>query len=544
MPNAHAELIELGVVRDVNGERATCCFDLSALVGSRQQEANGLVKAASVGGYVKIGVGRTWVFGSIAQLETDRADRTSIIAVIDFLGEGQRTAQDHLDEFRKGVSLYPHPDDKVYLATGADLNRIFSPDSQAHIEVGTIYPTSDIRASLLYDRLLSRHFAVLGSTGTGKSTLVALMLHKISAAAPHGHIVILDPHGEYGAAFGSTVKVYNVDNLQIPYWAMNLEEHCEAFIPDNEETRAVAINVLAKCLVAARAKSTIASNMRNLTADSPVPYLLGDLLEELDSETGKLEKQADFQTFTRLKLNIIQKFSDRRFRFIFDAEYLHHSLEDFVKEIIRIPSQEHPISIIDMSGTPSEMMGVIVSMISRLVFDYAVWTPSDIRSPVLLICEEAQRYLPAERLEFAASAERQLERIAREGRKYGVALCLISQRPAELSPTALSQCGTIVAFRLSNSLDQTQVRAALPEASGGMVDAIASLQSRECIICGEGTRVPVRVRIDELERHSRPASEDPVFSVLWNTERQSEAQVAEVIRRWRGESPAHAPRKS
>lgn len=138
MPNAHAELIELGVVRDVNGERATCCFDLSALVGSRQQEANGLVKAASVGGYVKIGVGRTWVFGSIAQLETDRADRTSIIAVIDFLGEGQRTAQDHLDEFRKGVSLYPHPDDKVYLATGADLNRIFSPDSQAHIEVGTI----------------------------------------------------------------------------------------------------------------------------------------------------------------------------------------------------------------------------------------------------------------------------------------------------------------------------------------------------------------------------------------------------------------------
>lgn len=530
------ELIQLGVVQDVNGDRATCCLDLAALVGSRRQEAKGLVKAASVGGYVKIRVGRSWVLGTIAQLETDRSDRTSIIAVIDFLGEGVLSPQDQLGSFHRGVSLYPHPDDVVYLATRTDLDRIFSPESQPHIEVGTVYPTSDVRASLLYDQLLSRHFAVLGSTGAGKSTLVALMLHRIRAAAPHGHIVILDPHGEYGAAFGGKVKVYNVDNLQIPYWAMNLEEHCEAFIPDNEESQEVAINVLAKCLLAARAKNGLVGNVVNLTADSPTPYLIGDLIDELDHETGRLERQADVQVYTRLKLNIVQRFSDRRYRFIFDAKFMQNSLESFLKEIIRIPSNGNPISIIDMSSVPSEIMSVIVSIVSRLIFDYAVWTPIKVRSPVLVVCEEAQRYLPAAHSDSAASAERQLERIAREGRKYGVALGLISQRPSELSSTALSQCGTIVAFRLNNALDQAQVRAALPEASTGLVAAIPSLQSRECIICGEGTRVPVRIRIDELEHDFKPASEDPVFSVLWNTERQGDAEVAEVIRRWRGES--------
>ena len=529
-------LLQLGRVRDVNGDRAVCCLDLGALVGSREQEANGLARAASVGGYVRIGVGPNWVYGSIAELDTDRTDRTAIIANVDFLGEAPQALADDPASFRRGVSLYPHPDDKVYLATSADFARIFSPLNQPHIEVGTVHPTSDIRASLLYDRLLSRHFAVLGSTGTGKSTLVALMLHRIRSQATHGHIVILDPHGEYEAAFGAGVTVCNVDNLQIPYWAMNLAEHCEAFVPDNEEQRDIAINVLAKCLMAARASNVLAGSAVNLTADSPMPYLLSDLLDALETETGRLEKQADVEVYTRLKLNIVQKFADRRYRFIFDARYRQVSLEAFIQQIMRIPARGNPIAILDLSAVPSEIMGVIVSTVSRLLFDYAVWTPPALRSPVLLVCEEAQRYLPAQHAGAVASAERQLERIAREGRKYGVALGLVSQRPSELSPTALSQCGTIIAFRLSNALDQAQVRAALPEASVGLVSAIPSLQGRECIICGEGTRVPLRACIDELETRSRPASEDPVFSVLWNTERQGDAEVTAVVRRWRGES--------
>lgn len=541
MANSAVEPFELGAVRDVSGEKAICSFDLEALTQSRKLEADGLAKAASVGGYVKIGVGQQWTFGAISKLETERSNGRSVIATVDFLGEGLRAANGGLGSFQRGVSLYPHPEDKVYLATKADFDRIFSPERHPHIEIGTVYPTSDVRSSLFYDKLLSRHFAVLGSTGTGKSTLVALILHRITAAAPQGHIVVLDPHGEYAAAFSGTAKVFNVDNLEIPYWAMNLEEHCEAFIPENEESREVDINVLAKCLLAARKRNGFVNGNGNLTADSPVPYLISDLIEEIESETGKLEKQADVQVYTRLKLNIIQMFADRRFRFIFDQRYRQNSLTQFLSDILRIPPQSNPICIIDLSAIPSEIINVIVSIISRLIFDYAVWTPIASRSPILLICEEAQRYLPAVHPDRDVSAERQLERIAREGRKYGVSLGLISQRPSELSTTALSQCGTFIAFRLNNGQDQAQVKASLPEASTGLIDAIPTLQSRECIICGEGTRVPVRVRIDDLEQTYRPASDDPVFSVLWNREQSDGGKVAEVIRRWRGESLPAAP---
>lgn len=535
MAHHASDLFQLGAVRDVSGERAVCSFDLVALTQSRRLEADGIAKAASVGGYVKIAVGRQWTFGAISRLEMERSDGRCVVATIDFIGEGARSASGGLDSFQRGVSLYPHPEDKVYLATKADFDRIFSPDRHPHIEIGTVYPTSDVRSSLFYDKLLSRHFAVLGSTGTGKSTLVALILHRITAAAPHGHIVVLDPHGEYAAAFSATAKVFNVDNLEIPYWAMNLEEHCEAFIPENEESRDVDINVLAKCLLAARKRNGLVSPAGNLTADSPVPYLITDLVDELDSETGKLEKQAAVQVYTRLKLNIIQMFSDRRFRFIFDQRYRRNSLTKFLSEIIRMPPVSHPICIIDLSAVPSEIMNVIVSTISRLIFDYAMWSPIGSRSPILLICEEAQRYLPAVHPQRDVSAERQLERIAREGRKYGVSLGLVSQRPSEISATALSQCGTFMAFRLNNGLDQAQVKASLPEASAGLVDAIATLQIRECIISGEGTRVPVRVRIDDLDQNCRPASDDPVFSVLWNRDQCDGDNVAEVIRRWRGE---------
>lgn len=495
------------------------------------------MRAASVGGVLKVEVGESWVFGAVADLQTDRSDPDTIVCDISFLGEGARTATGALRGFRKGVSHYPQPGDRVCLATRADFDSIYVSEDEPHIAVGIVYPTTDVRASLRYDRLLSRHFAVLGSTGTGKSSMVALLLHRLRAAAPQGHIVILDPHGEYAAAFSPSSKVFTVDTLQIPYWAMNLEEHCEAFIPHNEESRAVAANILAKCLLAARARNDAVPQTANLTADSPIPYRIEDLIDELDAEAGRLQKQANVEVYTRLKLNIAQKFSDPRFRFIFDAQFRRLSLEVFLREIMRIPASGNPIAILDLSHAPSEIVSVIVSVVSRLIFNYAVLTPAAMRSPVLLVCEEAQRYLPSTRQASAAaaSAERYLEQIAREGRKYGVALCLVSQRPSELSATALSQCGTIIAFRLSNALDQAQVKAALPETSAGLADAIPALRARECIIFGEGARVPMRIGVDDLEEAFRPASQDPVFSAQWNDPGQGEADVAAVLRRWRGE---------
>lgn len=535
MASVDLEPAHIGSVRDVSGHEATCFLDLATLTDLREQEVHGLLTAATVGGLVKVGVDDNWVIGSIARVQTSREDAASIIADISLIGEAKCTSTGGIDSFRKGVSLYPRPNDNIYLTTRADFDSIFVPEREPHIQVGTVYPTKDVRACLLYDRLLSRHFAVLGSTGTGKSSMVALMLHRLRAAAPHGHIVILDPHGEYAAAFGSAATIFTVDSLQIPYWAMNLEEHCEAFIPRNEESREVAVNVLAKCLLAARARNEVDPQVKNLTADSPIPYRYDDLIDELEAEAGRLQKQAAIEVYTRLKLNVVQKFSDPRFRFIFDHHFRRNSLETFLRQIMRIPANGNPIAILDLSHAPSEIVSVIVAIVSRLVFNYAVLTPAALRSPVLLVCEEAQRYLPASGQTSAASAERNLEQIAREGRKYGVALGLVTQRPSELSATGLSQCGTIISFRLSNALDQAQVRAALPDGSGGLVDAIPALLARECIIFGEGTRVPMRVRVDDLEQASRPASQDPIFSARWNDSEKGQADVAAVLHRWRGD---------
>jgi DNA helicase HerA-like ATPase len=525
----------LGTVLDVNGDRATCLLDLGTLTRLRQEGANTLIGATSIGCYVKIGVGGHWLIGSISEIETDRAEGASVKAVIDFLGEGPRRPDDGLAGFQRGVTYYPLAGDAVCIAHKADLNRVFSPESQPHIEIGTVHPTADVRASLLYDKLLSRHFAVLGSTGCGKSTLVSLMLHRIMAASPEGHIVVLDPHGEYAAAFASTGQVYNVDNLEIPYWMMNLEEHCEAFIPDTEESREVDINVMAKCLLAARSRNDEFRNRSEVTVDSPVPYVEGDLIDALDEEMGKLEKQAELQTYLRLKLNIEQFFSDPRYKFIFSYRLRQKSMTEFLSHLLRIPVGGKPISIIDLSGAPSQIVKVIVSLLSRIILDFAIWTPADRRTPVLLVCEEAQRYLPAIHPDKAMSAERQLERIAREGRKYGVSLGLVTQRPSELSETALSQCGTIISMRMTNTNDQAKVKATLPEASRSLVQLVPALQNRECIIAGEGARVPVRVRIDEAEPAIRPASNDPAFSQLWNQRLTGNTMVEEAVQRWRGE---------
>jgi DNA helicase HerA-like ATPase len=211
------------------------------------------------------------------------------------------------------------------------------------------------------------------------------------------------------------------------------------------------------------------------------------------------------------------------------------TMAEFLTKVFRMPSEGKPISIVDLAGVPTEIVNVVVATLSRLILDYAIWAPREERAPILLLCEEAHRYLPRVRSVETRSVERQLERIAREGRKYGVCLGMVTQRPSELSETALSQCGTIVAMRLTNQNDQAQLRACLTEGARGFVDAVATLKNRECIISGEGVPVPMRVLVDTLEDAKRPASDDPVFSSRWAIRSPGGALLAETVRRWREE---------
>ena len=525
----------IGVVREIAGGASLCRLEAAALRSLNGHADASMRMAGQVGSQIKIRVGDMWLLGNVRDLKADDHNDQHILARIDFLGEGVEAADGSLADFRRGVTCYPVPGDKVHPVTRTDLKQIFEAVDRPHIEIGTVYPTSDVRASLLYDAMLGKHFALLGSTGTGKSTSTALILHKIVEKAPQGHIVMLDPHGEYAAAFASTGMIFNVDNLNLPYWLMNFEEHCEVFITTEGAERETDMDVLAKCLLQARSKSRIAQSLGKLTVDSPVPYLLSDLLAAIQGQMGKLDKANDLTPYMRLKTKVEELKSDPRYSFMFNGLLVSDTMAAFIAKIFRLPGAGKPISIIDLSGVPSDIVTVVVAVLSRLVFDYAIWSRNEPQRPILLVCEEAHRYVPSDRDTSGTAVRKMLERIAKEGRKYGVSLGLITQRPSDLAEGVLSQCGTIISMRLNNDRDQAYVRNAMPEGARGFLDSIPALRNRECIICGEGVSIPIRVRLDDLVPHLRPASDDPLFSQLW-TEVGGEAEILDrTIHRWRGQ---------
>ena len=211
------------------------------------------------------------------------------------------------------------------------------------------------------------------------------------------------------------------------------------------------------------------------------------------------------------------------------------TMADFLSRVFRLPSQGKPISIIDVSGVPNEITSVVVAVLSRLTFDYAIWSRGEPQRPILLVCEEAHRYIPSKDSGQGQAVRKILERIAKEGRKYGVSLGLITQRPSDLAEGVLSQCGTIISMRLNNERDQHFVKAAMPEGARGFIDSIPALRNRECIICGEGVAIPIRVSFDPLEEPKRPASEDPSFTELWRQSGGEEERVERTVQRWRSQ---------
>jgi len=526
----------VGVVAAIAGGSAKVHLAIAAMEAISTHADASIAMAGQVGSQIKMLVGQCWIVATVRTLSIDPRVPDHVVADIDFAGEGdQEQLTGRIFRFRRGVTRFPVPGTPIYPVAQADMLEIYSAQDQVRIEIGTVYPTATTRAALLVDAMLGKHFALLGSTGTGKSTSAALILHRICDLSPQGHIVMIDPHGEYGAAFAENGQVYSAANLELPYWLMNFEEHCEVLVTSHGPERAQDRDILAKCLLAARGRSRVAEGIGRLTVDSPVPYLLSDLATILANEMGKLDKSTNTLPYIRLRARLDEIRADPRFSFMFSGMLVADTMQGFLSKVFRLPAGGRPISIIDTSAMPSEITHVVVSVLARLIFDFAIWARDEERKPILLVCEEAHRYIPATDRGQGQSVRRILERIAKEGRKYGVSLGLITQRPSDLAEGVLSQCGTIIAMRLNNDRDQNFVKAAMPEGSRGFLDAIPALRNRECIVCGEGVTVPIRVAFDDLDAARRPASADPVFSDLW---RQSggEAEILErTISRWRNQ---------
>ncbi len=525
----------IGVVTEISGGGSRIQIDGAALRALGQDPDPSVALSGQVGSQVKLEVGKRWLLANVRNLKMGEAGDI-VFAEIDFLGEGdEQEATGKLINFRRGVTCYPIPGNRVFPVTGDDLKQMFAADERAHIEIGTVYPTKDVRGALYIDAMLGKHFALLGSTGTGKSTSAALIMHRICDMAPEGHIVMIDPHGEYSAAFKGTGELFNVDNLAMPYWLMNFEEHCEVILTSQGADRQADADILAKCLLHARSKNRAAEGLTKLTVDSPIPYTLTDLTNAIQNEMGLLNKATDTAPYMRLKSKIDELKQDPRYSFMFSGMLVADSMSTFVSKIFRLPAKGKPISIVDVSGVPSDITSVVVAVLSRLVFDYAIWSRNELQRPVLLVCEEAHRYVPADKTGGGQAVRKILERIAKEGRKYGVSLGLITQRPSDLAEGVLSQCGTIIAMRLNNERDQHFVKAAMPEGARGFLDVIPALRNRECIVCGEGVSIPIRVAFDDLEHSRRPASADPMFSELWKQSGDEEAMVTRVVKRWRAQ---------
>ncbi|WP_242185614.1 DUF87 domain-containing protein [Sphingomonas sp. CARO-RG-8B-R24-01] len=525
----------IGMVFDIAGSSGMVVLDAAALDETGRHADPVVGSAGSVGSQIKMRVGSTWLIANVRSLKLLDGHADRIAAQVDFLGEGdEEKLTGKLYKFRRGVTRYPTPGCFVYPVSSADMQQIYAADDRAHIQIGTVYPTRDVRAALYVDALLGRHFALLGSTGTGKSTSAALILHRICEMAPQGHVVMIDPHGEYASAFRDNGAIYDVSNLQMPYWLMNFEEHCEVFVTSSGSEKQIDADILAKCLLMARAKGRLGQEITKLTVDAPVPYLLSDLTNLIGLEMGKMDRAGDTAPYLRLKTKIDEIKADPRYGFMFSGMLVADTMATFLQRVFRLPGDGKPISIVDVSGVPSDITSVVVAVLSRMVFDFAIWSRGEPKRPILLVCEEAHRYIPnGDKID--SSVGRILSRIAKEGRKYGVSLGLITQRPSDLAEGVLSQCGTIIAMRLNNDRDQAFVRAAMPEGARGFLDAIPALRNRECIICGEGVAVPVRVSFDSLEDSRRPASDDPVFSKLWRETGGEDEIIARTLKRWRAQ---------
>ncbi|HEU4499199.1 MAG TPA: DUF87 domain-containing protein [Sphingomicrobium sp.] len=523
----------IGRVLEIAGSGSRVVMDASKMMELQGHSDPSIAMSGQVGSQVKMKVGSSWLVANVRTLRAGDEDGT-VIANVDFLGEGSQRSDGGLSSFRRGVTRYPIPGAAILPVTTGDMQAIFAADDSPHVEIGTVYPTDDIRGTLYVDPMLSKHFAILGSTGTGKSTSVALILHRISQLSPEGHIVMIDPHGEYSAAFKSCGELFNVDNLQLPYWLLNFEEHCEVMLTTDGAERQRDADILAKCLLAARTKSTQSQQFGKVTVDSPIPYLLTDLNQILVAEMGKLDRAGDTTPYQRIKNKLDELRADPRYAFMFSGMLVSDSMASFIAKLFRLPSHGRPISIVDVSGVPSEVTSVVVSVLARMVFDYAIWSRTEAQRPLLLVCEEAHRYVPKDESSGGQAVRKILERIAKEGRKYGVSLGLITQRPSDLAEGVLSQCGTIISMRLNNDRDQACVRAAMPEGARGFLDAIPALRNRECIVCGEGVAIPIRVRFDDLEPEKQPASSDPSFANSWRETGDEEGIIQRTVKRWRG----------
>ena len=551
------ENLAIGKIIEVDGSRIIA--ELYASLTELSRVYGGETYAiGQFGSILRIHFGRRLIYALVGRLRM-KAEYEAELGIVpsasadervveaELFGEGEWTVDDSSTarlEFERGVSTYPLPQQTIYLTPKSELRLIYGNRRGSVIELGEHVGVGGAPCYADLNELLGKHTAILGSTGTGKSGTVAAILHSIlergeqaGYAKWHPRIVVLDPHNEYGAAFPAYSRLSTEDgSLQLPYWLLDFQETIALLVGKTEFAAAKQTNIVKKALMSAREDGAHILRLTDaITLDSPVPYKLETLRNKIEADKPRQPSQQGSHNSILEKLEVLQ--SDGRLKFLM-SEWDGSENDPFPNVVEQLIGDGPPPRIVDFSGVPNEVAGVATAVIARVLFNLKVWQTVDERAsdPVLLVCEEAHRYVPKSGDVQYEAAQGAIRRVAKEGRKYGLGLLLISQRPSEIESTVLSQCNSWIVLRLTNSSDREHVRGVLPDSMGGLTKMLSGLRRREAIFVGQAAMLPSRILVRRLVKGQIPKSNDIDFDRGWQCEFRSSDQWKKVADRWRYQS--------
>lgn len=438
-------------------------------------------------------------------------------------------------KFSRSLDHVPEIDSTCYVLKDAHLEefmRVISEcgNGQHSLELGSYKLNENARAYVDGNKLFQRHAALLGSTGSGKSWTVASILER-SSQLPSSNLVVFDLHGEYKElSYAKQLRVPGPDEVDadddsllfLPYWLLNSEEIQSLFV-DRSEFSAHNQVVVVQDAITEKKKAFLQANgrtdlLQSFTLDSPIPYSLNEVigkLQDLNEEKvqgAKGLKNGPFNgEFSRLLVRMASRLNDRRYGFLFnspDKYNQYDSLSMIAEKLMGFGNQKQSIKVIDFSEVPADILPVIIGLVARIIYQVQFWTDPNSRRPVAFVCDEAHLYLPRkEGNPVERRAVEAFEKIAKEGRKYGVALMIVSQRPSDVSATILSQCNNIISLRLTNADDQATVRKLLPESLESLLEALPIMDVGEAMVVGDSVLLPSRIKID-------PPTEEPLSATI------------------------------
>jgi hypothetical protein len=553
------ENLAIGKLIEVDGSHIIAELD-PVIVELSRVYAGDAYPIGQFGSIIKVHFGRRIIYALVSRLrmkaeyEEERgavSSATSDERVIeaDLFGEGEWVHDSTASvnqwslEFERGVATYPLPQQTIYMTPKSELRVLYSHREDATIQLGEHVGSGGAPCFAHLNELVGKHTAVLGSTGAGKSAAVAALIHSIldfgkTANLPswNPRIIILDPHDEYCGAFPGHSKLCTDDGtLTLPYWLLSFQETIALLIGKTEYVATSQANIVKAALLTARKEGAgkLALQQDKITVDSPVPYSLARLRNLIEIEKSKLtaSKQDSYISILE-KLDILS--ADKRLNFLMSEWPLSATdpLPGILAQLIGGSAQPR---VIDLSGVPNEVAGVCSAVMARTLFSLKVWQTHDERKkdPVLLVCEEAHRYVPNRGEAQYEAAQEAIRRIAKEGRKYGVGLMLVSQRPSDVEATVLSQCNSWIVLRITNDADRDHVRSILPDSMAGLTKMLSGLRRREAIFVGQAAVLPSRIMIRTLKDDQLPRSKDIDFGEGWCSEPLTEAALVSLGNRWR-----------